>query len=105
MELKYIQQKVRENTLNYSKNYNIPLDENFLAIKLHEEVGEFSEALLNKQRKCRPEKLLNEEEAKTALGEEIADIIGMALVNAQIHNLDVESILQTKRFDRENNHL
>lgn len=49
-----------------------------------EEVGEFAQALLIFKRKSRPEKFLSDEVAKDEVAKELADVVGMAFVNAHV---------------------
>ena len=101
MEFKDIQSKVMENAINYGKNYKIEIDEEFALIKLFEEVGELAQAVLIHRKKSRPEKHVSEEKPKEHLAEELADVIGMAMVNAKLLGVDLESMLIKKWIGRE----
>lgn len=96
MEFKEIQEKVVLNAENYGKNFNVTIDKEFAVLKLVEEVGEFAEALLIHQKKSRPEKHLSEDESRKRLGRELADVVGMAMVNAHLLEIDLEKSLDEK---------
>lgn len=96
MEFKEIQKRVVENALNYGKKYNVEIDEDFAILKLYEEVGEFAQAVLIHRKKSRPEKYLPEEKSREELGKELADIIGMTIVNAHLLGIDMEEALRKK---------
>ena len=95
-----MQKKVIQNALNYGERFNIEIESEFAVLKLIEEVGEFTEALLTLKSKSRPEKLLPEVEAKKKVEQELADIVGMAIVNAHVLNIDIEKALYDKWIDK-----
>ena len=101
MEFKELQEKIIKNIMNYGKNYNVKIDEDFALIKLYEEVGEFAQAVLVHRKKSRPEKYLSEEKSRQELANELADIIGMTITNAHLLNIDLEEALKNKWIDRE----
>lgn len=51
-------------------------------LKLYEEVGELAQYALIHRKKCRPEKYLSRAKAKEELAKELADILGLLIVNA-----------------------
>ena len=65
-------------------------------LKLYEEVGEFSQAILIQKRKSRPEKYVSEEVAKNEVAKELADVLGMVMFNAHLLGLDMEKALKEK---------
>ncbi len=101
MDFNELQNKMVKNLMNYGKNYKIQIDEDFALLKLYEEVGEFAQAVLVHRKKSRPEKYLTEEKAKEELGKELADIIGMTIVNAHLLEIDLEKAIIDKWIDRE----
>jgi len=101
MEFKDIQQKVVENAIRYGKKYNIEIDEDFALIKLYEEVGEFSQAILIHRKKSRPEKHVEESISKRELAKELADVVGMAMVNAHLLGIDLEEAINKKWINKE----
>ena len=100
MEFKDIQKKAVETMINYSKKYNVEIDKNFALIKLYEEVGEFSQAFLVHEKKSRPEKYITEDVSKNELAEELADIVGMAMVNAHLLDIDIEEAINKKWINK-----
>lgn len=100
MEFKELQQKVVDNAQNYGDRYNVKIDQQFALLKLVEEIGEFAEAVLTHMRKSRPEKLLPPTEAKEKIAKELADVIGMAIVNANVYGIDLEKAIYEKWIDK-----
>lgn len=96
MDFKELQQKIVKNALEYGQEFNIKIDEDFALLKLYEEMGEFAQAVLIHRKKCRPEKYRSLEESKKELTKELADVIGVALVNAHLLNIDIEEALKEK---------
>ena len=96
MEFKELQNKAVENALKYGKEYNIDVDKDFALLKLYEEVGEFAQAVLVHRKKSRPEKYISKENAKENLSKELADVLGMVMVNAHLLDIDLEKALKEK---------
>ncbi len=80
----------------YGERFNINIDQDFAILKLYEEVGEYAQAVLIRRRKSKPEKNKSENETKERLGEELADIIGMAIVNADLFGIDLQRAIKKK---------
>ena len=87
--------------MDYGERHNIKIDEDFALIKLFEETGEFAQAVLIYRKKCRTSKLVSEEISKKELGRELADVIGMAVVNAHLLNIDLEDAIDKKWINKE----
>ena len=96
MNFKILEKNVVKNALDYGKRHNIEFNQEFAAIKLMEEVGEFTQALLIHQHKCRESKFVSPEISKSELGHELADVIGMAIVNAHVSGIDIEKAIDEK---------
>ena len=101
MEFKQLQEKIVQNALRYGKEFGVDIDKEFATLKLVEEVGEFAQALLIHEKKSRPEKFLEEEKSKEELAKELADVVGMAIVNAHLLGIDIESALEKKWISKE----
>jgi NTP pyrophosphatase (non-canonical NTP hydrolase) len=80
----------------YGKLFRITIDQDFALLKLYEEVGEFAQAVLIHRKKSKPDKLRSEEESKKILAEELADIIGLTIVNADLFGIDLEQAVREK---------
>lgn len=101
MEFKELQKKVVENAIKYGEKYNIKIDEDFALFKLYEEVGELSQAVLIHRKKSRPEKHVSEEGSKKELAKELADVLGMVIVNAHLLDIDLEDAVNKKWINKE----
>ena len=100
MEFKKLQEGVIKNAKRYGKKHSVSFNEDFSIVKICEELGELCEAHLTCQRKCRPEKLLENKKAKENLAKEIADVVGMLIVYADIWNIDLEKAIDKKWIKR-----
>ena len=89
-----------ENAFAYGKRNNIAIDKEFAIVKLYEEVGEFSQALLIHQKKSRPEKHVSEEISKNELAKELADVVCMVIVNAHLLGIDLEDAIDKKWINK-----
>ena len=96
MEFRELQSTIMHVIEQYGKNYKIAIDEDFALLKLYEEVGEFAQAVLIHRQKCRTEKYLSEEDSKAELAKELADILGMVIVNAHLLGVDLQEAVEQK---------
>ncbi len=96
MNFQELQNKAVANAFAYGQKYQIEVDQDFALLKLYEEVGEYAQAILIHRKKSRPEKHLPEEQSKEKLARELADVVGVAMVNAHLFGLDLEKALQDK---------
>ncbi len=101
MDFKLLQQKVIKTALDYGKRHNIKIDKDFAMIKLYEEVGEFSQAVLIHRKRCRKKKLISSELSKKELSKELADVVGLAIVNAYLLDIDLEDAIDRKWINKE----
>ena len=101
MKFKDIQKGVVENAIRYGREYNVEIDEDFALLKLYEEVGEFAQAILIHRKKSRPEKHVAEDVSKRELAKELADVVGMAMLNAHLLDIDLEEAIDKKWISKE----
>lgn len=101
MEFKAIEKGVIQNAITYGKEYNVEIDEDFALLKLYEEVGEFAQAVLIHRKKSRPEKHVAEDVSKKEMAKELADIVGMAMVNAHLLGIDLEEAIDKKWISKD----
>ena len=101
MKFKDIENEVIQNVIRYGKEYNVEIDEDFALLKLYEEVGEFTQAVLIHRKKSRPEKHVAEDISKKEMAKELADIVGMAMVNAHLLGIDLEEAIDKKWISKE----
>lgn len=101
MELKEIQKRVSGNFLQYLKDDKITLDDDYLILKIGEEVGELMQAYLIYKKRCRQEKYLPEEEAKKGFAKELADVIGLVFSIATVMDIDLDEAIDKKWISKE----
>jgi len=95
-----MQNDILEVARGYGERFNVNIDHDFAILKLYEEVGEFAQAVLIHRKKSKPEKFKSGAESKQRLGEELADIIGMAIVNADLFGIDLERAIKEKWLNK-----
>ena len=100
MDFKELQGKVVQNAMDYGKKYDVKIGEEFALLKLYEEVGELAQAVLIHKKKSRPEKFVSEEISKNELANELADIMGLLIVNAHLLGIDLEEAIERKWIKR-----
>ena len=101
MELQELQRKVSKVFLDNLKRDNIKISDDYLLLKLTEELGEFTQSYLVHKKRCRPEKYLSSQISKKELSKELSDVLGLVLVIATNLNIDVEEALLKKWITRE----
>ena len=84
----------------YGKEFNVAIDQDFALLKLYEEVGEYAQAVLAHRKKSKPEKYKSEEESRKMLANELADIIGLTVINANLFGVDLERAIKEKWLDK-----
>ncbi|MDD5110477.1 MAG: MazG nucleotide pyrophosphohydrolase domain-containing protein [Patescibacteria group bacterium] len=96
MEFNDLQKRVIDTATSYGKKYDITMDEDFALLKLYEEVGEFAQAVLIHRKKSRPEKHVAKDVSKMKLADELADVVGIAILNAHLLGIDLEEAISNK---------
>ena len=101
MQVKQLQQKASKVFLDNLKRDKIKVSDDYLVLKLTEELGEFVQSFIVHKKRCRPEKYLSMSKSKRELSKELSDLLGLVLVTAQKMNIDVEEALVKKWITRE----
>jgi NTP pyrophosphatase (non-canonical NTP hydrolase) len=101
MKLKQLQTKASKVFLANLKRDSIKANDDYLVLKITEELGEFLQSYLVYKRRCRPEKYLSPRKTKRALSKELADVLGIIFVIAKTLKIDVEEALIKKWITRE----
>ena len=101
MELKQLQDKTSKVFLNNLKRDNIKASEDYLILKLTEELGEFVQSYLVHKKRCRPIKYISAQKSKRDLSKELADVLGLVFAIAKISKIDIEEALIKKWITRE----
>lgn len=96
MEFNELKKLILANTERYSKQHNIEIDLYWLILKLMEESGEFANALLIHEKKCRASKIKSDEEDLDNLKKEISDVFTMVVLIAEKLNIDLIETLEEK---------
>jgi NTP pyrophosphatase (non-canonical NTP hydrolase) len=101
MEFKEIQDKITKIFMENLKRDKIEVNDNYLALKMTEELGEFIQSYIVYKKQCRPEKYLSDEEAKKELSKELSDIIGLVFAISTYFEIDLEEALTKKWITKE----
>ena len=101
MEIKELRDKSSKVFLSNLKRDNMEVGDDYLVLKLTEELGEFVQSFLVHKKRCRPEKYLSSQKSKKELSKELADVLGLVLVIAKKMNIDIEEALVKKWITRE----
>jgi len=101
MEIKELQARAAKRFLDNLKRDNIEASEDYLILKLTEELGEFVQSYLIHKKRCRPVKYLDAKKSKKELSKELADVLGIIFVIAKTMKIDVEEALVKKWITHE----
>ena len=101
MEIKQLQKKASKVFLDNLKRDNIKVSDDYLLLKLTEELGEFTQSYIVHKKRCRPAKYLPPQTSKKELSKELSDVLGLVLVIAEKLKIDVEEALIKKWITRE----
>jgi len=101
MEFKQLQNNASKVFLGNLKRDNIQVSEDYLIMKLTEELGEFVQSFLIHKKRCRPEKYQPTQKSKRELSKELADVLGIVFVISKTMKIDVEEALIKKWITRE----
>ena len=101
MELIELQKQISDIFNFYLNQHGIKMSEDYLQIKLTEEVGEFMQAYLIHNKNCRQEKYLPEVESKRKMAIELSDVVCLCLVIANQMNIDLAEAITKKWITRE----
>ena len=101
MELKQLQEKITNIFLSNLKRDKIKVNDDYLILKLTEELGEFVQSYVVHNKKCRPEKYLPPDKSKKEMAKELSDVIGLVFVISTVLKIDIEEALIKKWITRE----
>lgn len=101
MEIKEAQKKISKIFSNNSKRDSVKVDDDYLMLKLTEELGEFVQSYVIHKKRCRPEKYLSSQKSKREMSKELSDVLGLILVIANNFDINLEEALVKKWITRE----
>jgi len=101
MEFKQLQEKITKIFLSNLKRDKIKVNDDYLMLKITEELGEFVQSYIIHKKECRPEKYLSSKESKKEMAKELSDVIGLAFVISSTLDIDLEEALIKKWVTRE----
>ncbi|NTU66583.1 MAG: hypothetical protein HGB08_01525 [Candidatus Moranbacteria bacterium] len=96
MEFKELQNKITLALARYGSDNGIRVDDEYVLVKLFEEMGDIAKTALIYKNKCENRKMIPRDEAKKMIAVEIADTVGLLLAFASQLNIDVEEEIKDK---------
>lgn len=101
MQLNKLQDEISKIFLNNAKRDNLKVDEDYLVMKISEELGEFVQSYLVHKKRCRPEKYMKNKDSHREMSKELSDVVGLAFVLSKTLKIDLEKALVKKWITRE----
>lgn len=101
MELNKLQTEIAKIFLNNAKRDGLKVDEDYLVMKISEELGEFVQSYLVHKKRCRPQKYLEPKDSHREMSKELSDVVGLAFVLSKTLKIDLEEALVKKWITRE----
>ncbi len=101
MRTKELQEKVTKIFLDNLKRDKIKISDDYLMIKLGEEVGELMQSYIIHKKKCRPEKYLTAKESKKGIAKELTDVVCLSLIIAKNLGINLEEAIKKKWITKE----
>ena len=101
MEFKQLQEQITKIFLANLARDKIEISDDYLMLKINEELGEFVQSYIVHKKKCRPEKYLSSDQSKKEMAKELSDVIGLAFVISTIFKIDLEEVLIKKWITQE----
>ena len=97
--LEDLQARFDKASLSYCALHGLERDQDWVMLKLLEEIGELTQVWNTRTGRGR-DKGLSDTDLKTAIADEVADSLGMLLIIAHQHDLDLTAAIARKwRFD------
>jgi NTP pyrophosphatase (non-canonical NTP hydrolase) len=100
-EFNQLQTEISKIFLSNAKRDNLKVDEDYLVMKINEELGEFVQSYLVHKKRCRPAKYLDSKESHREMAKELSDVVGLAFVISKMLKIDLEEALVKKWITRE----
>ena len=101
MDTQELKEQVTKIFLSNLKRDKIECSDDYLMLKISEELGEFIQSYIVHKKRCRPEKYLSLEESKKEMAKELSDVLGLVLVISSVLGIDAEEALIKKWITRE----
>ncbi|UZX04792.1 pyrophosphatase [Arthrobacter sp. CDRTa11] len=95
MDMNLLAQELEEVSVEYAGKNGIERDSNWFTLKLHEELGELTQAYLMKTGQAR-RKGLTDAQIEMTFEAEIADVFAHVLLLAKYHDVDVIEAVEDK---------
>ena len=101
MEFKTLIESIVKNGESYEKHFDVEIDMDFAAYSLIKEIGQFADSILLSRGNVKADKRVGDAEAKDRLTQELVDIVALAIINADVFDVDLEKGLVEKWIKKE----
>jgi NTP pyrophosphatase (non-canonical NTP hydrolase) len=95
VDLTELTEQIESVSRDYARRFGIDRDDDWFLLKLHEELGELTQAHLMRQGRARP-KGLSVEELDASFAHEVADVLCHVLLLARHHSIDLPAAVEQK---------
>ena len=100
MEMHELSKAIIENAHWYEEKHNVDIDMHFAAYSLIKEIGQFADSILVSQGRAKASRLTTQADAKDRLSQELVDIIALAIINADLYDIDIESEIHKRWVEK-----
>ena len=100
MDLRKLAREIVKNAQWYEQKHGVEVDEHFAAYNLIKEIGQFADSILLSQGKVKQSRRLEPGEVKDRLSQELVDIIALALINADLYDIDIDAEIKSRWIAR-----
>lgn len=100
MNFKELARQIVINGHQYEQRFDVEIDSDFAAYSLIKEIGQFADSVLVNRGKVKSERRVDDQTAKDKLAQELVDIVALAIINADVHDIDIEKGLIDKWVSR-----
>lgn len=103
MELRELTGRIEYISAGYADLHDVDRTDEWILLKLTEEVGELVQAHLTSSGQGR-DRGTSPDEQRRATEDELADVLGMCLVFAHSQGIDLDEVIERKWLQHEQNH-
>ncbi len=96
MEMKTLIAEIVKNAQWYEKKHDVEIDVHFAAYNLIKEIGQFADSILIQQGRAKASSRVDAVDAKEKVTQELVDIVALAIINADLYDIDIEAALLEK---------
>ena len=100
MEVRALSEAIVANAAWYEEKFDVEVDVHFAAYNLIKEIGQFADSILISQGRTKASERTDAATAKDKITQELVDIIALAMINADLYDIDIESEIKKRWVDK-----